>query len=159
MFKLVQKVDENMKREDRGRRSDGLLVHDSEAVHVQGRGCHPRGQAKGSECWTHIEQSPLKLQEGPENSFSVLPLHPVSSSSSRSRRPDLLDKVRDKQKLSLQPRRKTSGKVWTRQEVTGERGGILVEKNVGAHRSALESLQSKVMKRFQPNMVMVVFHA
>lgn len=83
MLTFVQEVDENMKREHHGRKSNGLLVHDSEAVHVQGRGCHPRGQAKGSECWAHIEQSPLKLQEGPENSFSVLPLHPVSSSSSK----------------------------------------------------------------------------
>lgn len=29
-------------------------VHDCKAVEVQGRGCHPRGQAKGSECWVHI---------------------------------------------------------------------------------------------------------
>lgn len=66
-----------MSREDHSERSKSLLVHDSQAVHVQGRGCHPRGQAKGSESWAHIEQSPLKLQEGPENSFSALP--PASS--------------------------------------------------------------------------------
>lgn len=33
-------------------------VHGCEAAEVQGRGCHPRGQAKGSECWVHIGQSP-----------------------------------------------------------------------------------------------------
>lgn len=59
-------------QEDESKRSRGSLVHDSEAVDIQGRGCHPRGQAKGSQCWAHIEQSPLKLQEGPEISFSGL---------------------------------------------------------------------------------------
>lgn len=29
-------------------------VHDCEAVEVQGRGCHRRGRARGSECWVHI---------------------------------------------------------------------------------------------------------
>lgn len=45
------------------------------------------------------------------------------------------------------------------QEVMAERVGILVEKNVAAHRSLLESLQCKVMKMFKPNLVMAVFHA
>lgn len=64
MLQLLKEVDENVNREDHSKRSRGLLVRDSEAVHVQGRGCHPRGQAKGSECRAHIEQCPLKLQEG-----------------------------------------------------------------------------------------------
>lgn len=71
-------------QEDESKRSRDSLVHDSEAVDIQGRHCHPRGQAKGSQCWAHIEQSPLKLQEGPEISFSGLALRPVSSCSCSS---------------------------------------------------------------------------
>lgn len=51
------------------RKKNSWPVHDSEAVQVQGRGCHPRGQARGFECWVHIWQSPLKLQGGLENGF------------------------------------------------------------------------------------------
>lgn len=50
-------------------------VHDAE---VQGRGCHPRSQAMGFTCWTHIRQCPLGLRG------SQLPLHSVSSNSSSS---------------------------------------------------------------------------
>lgn len=46
----------------RAEEAQGSLVHDSEAVRLQGRGCHPRGQAKGSEHRAHIEQSPPKAQ-------------------------------------------------------------------------------------------------
>lgn len=47
-------------------------VHDAE---VQGRGCHPRSQAMGFTCWTHIGQCPLGLWG------TQLSLHSVSSSS------------------------------------------------------------------------------
>lgn len=54
-------------------------VHDSEAVQVQGRGCHPRGQARGFECWVHIWQSPLKLQGGLENLQCFLCIQPAAA--------------------------------------------------------------------------------
>lgn len=118
---------------DHSRRSQSLLVHDSEAVDIQGRGCHPRGQAKGSQCWAHIEQSPLKLQEDPENSFSVCP-----GSSSRPQAGSVRQSQRSA-KVEPAAVEEDKCKRMDGQEVMRARaGGILVKKN-----TLLESLQSK----------------
>lgn len=61
---------ENTKREDHSKK--GSLVHDSEAVQLQGRGRHPRGRAKGSGRRAHIEQSPLKAQRSAFQGFPCI---------------------------------------------------------------------------------------
>jgi len=69
-----------------------IPVHDSKAV--QGRGCHPCGQARGFECRVHIWLSPLeqqgRVEDGSQCFFS---LQSAATAPHRSLHPSLKKEI------------------------------------------------------------------